>query len=526
MKNRITEKKEMLYGTILSYANLFISILISVFFTNFIVSKLGVNEYGLRSFSLSFVSYLSFFELGISTAYLRIAYQKRNERGEEGVKHVNGIFLKIYLILGILSLIVGTILVILIQTDILVFSEWQAVFPEAKNIISMIIAISFMNAAVSFPCSVFSLIVTASKKFIWRNLRILLITIFNFAVELILLVFGYKSVAITLGCFVVEVVFCFINFIYIFYILKARFTLNKSKNDKKVLKEIIGFSIFSFLATITQTLNLSVDKILLGFIAPLSVTIYTLSVAFNGYVATCYSSISAVFAPKITECALADDKILIQKDHDLIMNITAFIVTFIVFGFVSCGSPFIQFWLRNSNELTQIELNSIYIYACVLLLCNVFTFPQATWVNIHRAYDKHKITALIYVIAFVVNIGLSISLSIWLSKYNLAILGCVIGTVISCIIQTVFMSIYTSREFGIRLKNTGISLAKNSLFGLIAFGIIMIITLIPAYSSLLHIYRVFIQGFSFVIVFMLLEIIFNRNVLKLIFYSITKRRSK
>ena len=104
---------------------------------------------------------------------------------------------------------------------------------------------------------------------------------------------------------------------YIYFILKARFTLKRKTNDKQVLRAIISFSIFSFLATITQTLNLSADKILLGFIAPLSVTIYTLSVAFNGYVATCYSSVSAVFAIPVTSAVCSATDFLTKFAHFL-----------------------------------------------------------------------------------------------------------------------------------------------------------------------------------------------------------------
>ena len=71
------------------------------------IESLGQSEYGVYSIVLPMVSYLNLFSFGLGSAYTRF-YTRYKEAGDKyNMAKLNGMFLIIYSIIGIVVLIVG-----------------------------------------------------------------------------------------------------------------------------------------------------------------------------------------------------------------------------------------------------------------------------------------------------------------------------------------------------------------------------------------------------------------------------------
>ena len=98
-------------GVLLSYGQTVLSTVISLVYTPVMLRLLGQSEYGLYTLVNGFISNLSLMSFGLGSAYVRYFARAEAGEGEDGVSRINGMFMTIFLVIGVLSLFVGGVLV-------------------------------------------------------------------------------------------------------------------------------------------------------------------------------------------------------------------------------------------------------------------------------------------------------------------------------------------------------------------------------------------------------------------------------
>ena len=103
----MNSSKEIKIGAVLSYLQMGLGFVVSLIYTPLMIDILGKADYGLYSTVTSTVSMLSILNLGFSSSYIRY-YSKYKKNGDEiGVAKVNGLFLIIYSVIGIIAFLCG-----------------------------------------------------------------------------------------------------------------------------------------------------------------------------------------------------------------------------------------------------------------------------------------------------------------------------------------------------------------------------------------------------------------------------------
>ena len=191
-KEKKRSNKNIKIGMIISYVTLAVSILIYLFFTPYCLKQLGDSEYGLRSFASSISSYLTILSFGISSTYIRYRLVAIKKEGEEGEKRFNGLYFLIFVVIGLISLILGVVIVFLLKYNVIPTTKYT---DAEKNILYRLVFILIVNVSLSFPLGVFTQFSTAKEKFIWTRSMVLLTDILTTLFGFIVLFFGYKSIA-------------------------------------------------------------------------------------------------------------------------------------------------------------------------------------------------------------------------------------------------------------------------------------------------------------------------------------------
>jgi O-antigen/teichoic acid export membrane protein len=513
MAKKISTKTAISLSIVVSYITLFVSVILAIFYTPFVLEKLGDIEYGIRSFATAIIGYLSFLSIGLATSYLRFANIAKKERGEEGEKHINGIFFAFYLAIAAVAAILGAIIILLIGFKVIPLEKYTDA--EITNWIIPIMVITVAGTIVEFPGIVLRLILTYKQKFIWINLVALLSTIISPLISIIVLIYGGGSVGITWVALGISLGTVLINGIYVFFGLKAKATFKFDKTDKTMFKQIVLFSIVVFvISTLTQMSQLT-DKVVIGFVLGAgATTIYQISTTFNAYIGSVVTSITGVFAPRLTEDAVAGRMDNVQYIYDFVIKVITIILCLVVFGFLACGVEFISAWLPNSYDNSYIE---VFWLSLVILACNILIAGQTFSFYIQRALNKNLVPAIIYAVVFVLNVAISIILC-----FAIGIWGCIIGTVFSYIVEAVGLSFYNSRKVNLKQRAYWFSILLNVFIGFIGvvitgfilgFAPLNIKGLIDL-NELNNIFQVLIKGASFVIIFMLIQFIFNYRFIK------------
>lgn len=177
-------------GIVLNYITIVLNILLGLLYTPFMLRMLGQNEYGLYSLVASIIAYLTLLDFGFGSAIVRytakfIAENKKKEQWE-----LNGMFLCVYTIIGVLAVGIGSILYYNIDW----LFESKMTLEELEQARIMILLL-ILNLALTFPLSIFGSIISAYQDFIFQRIINICRLILSSGLIVLLLFWGYRAVA-------------------------------------------------------------------------------------------------------------------------------------------------------------------------------------------------------------------------------------------------------------------------------------------------------------------------------------------
>lgn len=423
-------------GAILSYLITILNMMVSLIYTPVMIRLLGQSEYGLYTLVGSVVSYLSIFSLGFSGAYLRFFSRYDSKNDEKGVAKLNGMFLTLFLVMGLMAFTCGMVLSCFTEE---VFGTNLTVLELQKAEILMKFLV--VNIVLTFPSSVMDSIIGSQEEFLFQRIVTLAGIVCNPFICLPLLIAGYGSVAVvavTTGITLLKLV------VNSWYCIKKLHTQFDFKNfDWSLLKEMSGFSFFLFLNMIIDQINWSIDKFVLGRVAgTVAVAVYGAGAQINSLYINFSSAISSVFAPRINRIAQLDKTTMCKEFTVLFIKvgrIQALILLLIASGVVIFGEFFV------TDVYTSKEYKDAYVVALFLILPVTIPLIQNLGIEIQRAVNKHKVRSVIYIIMAVLNAMVSIPLA-----KQFGPIGCAMGTAGSLLLANgLIMNIYYHKVIGI-----------------------------------------------------------------------------
>ncbi len=426
-------------GSLLSYAQMAVSIIIQLVYTPVMIRLLGQNEYGLYQTVASTLSMLSILSLGFNSGYIRFYSTYKKDNKHAAIDKLNGLFLIVFTVIGLIGMLCGLFLSFHLD---LVFDTGLSSSEYIKARILMMLLT--LNLAFSFPMSVFQNIISAHEKFIILKILGMLRTIFSPLITLPLLLMGYRSIAMVVVTVAVNLVVDIIYLFYVIFIMKEKFVFHQF--EKGIFKSLLSFSFFIALNTIIDQINWNIDKLLLGrFKGTSTVAVY--SVAFTLY--QCYmlfsTSISGVFTPRI-HSIVNSTKVNLNAQRFELTNLFTKVgrIQFLILGLIASGIVFfgkffiVDIWAGEGYD------NAYYV-ALLLVLPASIALIQNLGIEIQRAENLHKFRSIVYLVMALINLCMSIVLC---QKYGA--IGSAIGTAISLVVANgVIMNIYYNRKCNI-----------------------------------------------------------------------------
>lgn len=453
------EKINIRLGIILSYVTLAANILVAVFFTPFVLKKIGDGQYGLLSFVNSLTSWLTVLTSSLGSAYIRYATIETSKAGNPN--RINTIYGKLFLILSIVVFVLATCVTIVLFAGIIPFKNYD---DTQKTLIPYLFVISSLQIIISILLSVFSLFNNYKKRFILIRSLSLLVIIFNVIFTLLAIVMGGNIISIAIVHLLVNFLSIIIGLIFA---KKGGFKFAKSglKENKGLVISLAVFSSFILLNAIVDQINNSLDKTILGFLSsPEMVTVYQLGQSFSTYLTTMSLAVCSTFVPKINELVTQ------KKDKEyqqLFLKISWFqtaIIVFVVGGFAISGMDFVTAWLDG----TKTDPKTVYILAIVLLTLYMVPLTENTSIEIQRAMNRHQFRSITYISIALVNAIISIAL-VYLLPENLAVYGCLSGTVFAVLVGNwIIMNIYNKKVTKLPIGHYFLNLASFLLFAVVA----------------------------------------------------------
>lgn len=422
-------------GAFLSYTSIILTIFIAFLYTPMMIRLLGQSEYGLYAMIGSITAYLSIMDLGLGSAMVRYIARNRAIGGEESASRLNGLFLLLYSLIGVLTIVIGFYL--LQRVDNIFGNGLNTSELDKAKIMIIILTINF---SFSFPLSIFSSIMQAHERFV--NLKVVGIirSLIIPLCSLPFLIMGYGSIMLVVISVSINLLCLIYNVYYCLKYFKIKFKFGKM--DYPLLKEVLGYSFFIFLGILVDQINWNSGQIILGAVSgTAAVAVFAIAIQFVKIYLQFSTSISGLFLPRIT-MMVANNASTNELSFMMIKfgRIQYLILAFILSGFFLFGYPFISVWAGPGY---------VDAYYMVLIIMIPITVPliQNIGLSILQAKNLQGFRSIVLIIVAILNVIISIPLSQYIGGT-----GAAIGTGISYMIgNTIIMNLYYYYKIGINI---------------------------------------------------------------------------
>ena len=496
-------------GTIIAYLTVILQIIVQVFFTPLLIQAMGLDEYGLYETINSFGATLLIMNFGVAAIVSRNIVKFKKENNKEKLENFLAMSAIISAIICGLIIVVGMILSGNIET---LYNN--SLNPEQLNKAGWMFIYIVANLGIMTWRNYTSGIIVGYEKFIFGSTTKLLKQILRISLLSVLLMIGINALTIVIVDLVVTLIIITVELIYCFFKIKVPIKFHKF--DKPMMKEVFLFSIASLIQTITNQINLSLDKVILGIMCTTSeVAVYSIGMLIVSVMVSILQIISGVYLPAATRLVL--EKADGERFTDLIIKpgrVQSFIGCGIVFGFILIGKEFLCVWVGEKFE-------AVWLSTVILLIFTMLSYVSSVANVILDAMLKKMARSLILIGTAILNV----IITIFLIKV-MGYLGAAIGTAISMLIgNLILLNTYYKKKIKINIFR----MYKEIFYGILPSAILGLLVAMPL-KLLIHgnWARVIVLGIVFVLcyVFTLMKWGLKEDEQKIVNSFVTKFKNR
>lgn len=428
-------KGQLKKGAILSYLNIIISIGTGFISAPLLVKGMGTSEYGAYQMTAALIGYVSVLDFGLHSSVTRYVAKYQAKKEEKAQSNFLGVSLVLFSVIAVLILVIGFGLYKYVPT---IYSR-SASAEEIKTIQQLLIVL-IINLAVSMPGAVFESIIIAYEKFVFTKFSATIKMLLRFTAIILLGFWNYTAIVVVLIDFILNIIITVIQIFYCFVILHIKVGIHDC--SFRYVKSIFTFSIFIFIAGITDQINWKADTTILGItLGTSAVTYYSVAGNLISYYRNFSGAISGIFLPKAVKMVSYG-----KSNRELtnlmirVGRIQFMIIALILIGFTTLGKEFIALWMGT-------KFTDAYSWFLIMAIPLVVPMTQSIGINIIEAKNMHQFRAVVY---FCIALG-NIVLTILLVK-KFGILGASAGTGVTMLIGNTFViNWYYSKKVGLEI---------------------------------------------------------------------------
>lgn len=480
-------------GFVLSYLNIFVSSLVGILFTPYMISSLGSTEYGLYQLLYATIGYVALLDFGLGSTLTRFILKYKAEGDQEKIDAVTTMCMKIYCGIGAIVLLLVWIFSFNLEV---VFKG--SITPENVAYAKKLFLVMGATTSVSFISHALSGVMLAYEQYAVAKGVSILRQLLRIVLIIVLIELQWNAMAIVITDFILSVIMAVFDFSYCKFVLKSKIFIHRWHGE--MFRSLFSFSFFVFLQIIVTQVNNGMDRVLLGIFGTLElVALY--GVAFQLY--NLFNSIGGVVTgitlPQVSRAVFSNSSV--DETTDCCAHYSRYqlhILAPLLGGFLILGKQFISLWTPDYDP-TQ-----VYIITLLIVVPQILESTEGTIFNVMKAKNLQATRSLILICVAVFHIILSAVLVQVMPVY-----GTAIGTFISFVIgNNIISNIYYQKKVGINVPR----FFKKLLHGILPVFILSVIlgffiALIPLGGWIGFI----VKGFLYIIVYLILILLFGIN---------------
>jgi len=349
---KVSEKiiKNTLYNTI----GRFWGILVVLFLTPYVVSRLGVERYGIWALLTSLVGYIGFLDLGIGGSYVRYIAEYYTQKDYSKVNFViNTGFL---FCLGLTFILIP--LALFLTEPLLIFLKLDpTTYPEIKFVFFWgVVIFSLSNATF-----VFGSVQAGLQRMDLTNIVAVVLTI-PYALGIILFLelgYGLKGLMVLIG--IMWMIQTLVNF-YIAKKILPGFSFNPFLFKREMFAELLRFGIKLQISRLSQLISFQVDKLLITYFLSVGmVTFYDLGAKITGSIRKLPLLLVSALVPASAEIFAKGDKEGLNRLYFRGSKYLFAVGTPLFFFIVVCSGMLVNVWMGPGYDIASTVIRILSI---------------------------------------------------------------------------------------------------------------------------------------------------------------------
>ena len=313
-------------------------LVISFFMTPFYVRILGLTLYGIWAMVISVVGYMTLMDFGMQSAVMKYIAESEGKEDKEGLSEIIISALVFYSLVAIVG---GSFLIIFVFKGLPLFK----VDPYHLSIVKWVLLIMGIDMLLVFPGTVFQGALTGMQLFYVTNSISIVLNFIKAGMIYLTLTKGHGLIGMALIILPMNL----LEYSIFFALVKWRyhlFPIRRSHFSPARLKQMLSFSVKSFLIMISGRMNLSSDSLIIGyFMSAAWVPFYTIPANLINYTRTLLWSLTQSFLPLFSQLEAKGNTEAIRSIYIRYTRYTCLCLFPILVFLLIFGEPFIRIWM-------------------------------------------------------------------------------------------------------------------------------------------------------------------------------------
>lgn len=447
------------YNISANWAALFINGLIGFFLAPFLVHGLGLETYGVWSYIVAVTAQIGLLDLGLRSSILKFVAESK-KRDNERLRAVWSTAALCYITVSAIALSLSVVFALSLPKLISLPSDISAV----ARIVAVLVA---LDAVIELLSGIFDSSLAGSERYdVIASLTVLRYAIYasgTFAS----IKYGLGLPGIVCAMLAGRVVQRILSYVYIKRTF-PEFSLNLGEYNKVTRQELINYSSWAFVVTLSMKIIYSVDVVVAGTVlGATAAALYAIPLWIIEQLRSLAQSGTTTLTPRFAAISSGNRSGDIQRlFFEFIWWSQALIIGVVVPLLISADQLIYLWFGKNFNEAAAI----LRILSTPFLLI----IPSLAILSLYFASAKHREAALILTVEAACNLLLSIYLA-----YLIGVVGIALGTFIPAIvIRGCYLPIRGCKAFELPMEK----FLRTSINGHLLRGIIYAVILIAANS--------------------------------------------
>lgn len=388
----MNDKKLLITNISAQLFSFVIGLAITFFLSPFVINKLGKEAYGFIGLANNFVNYTTLITIALNSMasrFITISFHKGD------ILSAKKYFSSVFYSNCILAFIIAILAIVIIG-----FLERIVEIPnDIVTDVKLLFSLTFINSIIALLTNIYSVSTFITNKLYLSSYR----NIIGSTLRGIFLFIPFAIFSPHLWYYGISALTATTFVAYANKILTKRLTpaliVKKSLYDFKNVKELIHSGIWNVLSKLSDLLSTGLDLLIANiFISAAAMGTLSISKAVPTVLLALFASISAIFAPKLTEQYAKNDIYSMRKELINNIKIMGIFSSVPLIIFILFGEEFFKLWIPSQDS------NSLYWLSTITVISMFFSMPQESLWNIFTITNKVKLSSFALLIVSIFTI--------------------------------------------------------------------------------------------------------------------------